>query len=90
MSLDRYLQNRSSRRIAVAQSSSSNSSTQINHSAASKRLQKARAASPLSSQSSSCERTPSSTISISSQLHNFPDSQANCGLHFKINWNNIH
>ncbi|KAF2184905.1 hypothetical protein K469DRAFT_708684 [Zopfia rhizophila CBS 207.26] len=66
MSLDRYLQNRSSRRIAVAQSSST------------------RAASPLSSQSSSCERTPSSTISISSQLHNFPDSQANCGLHFEI------
>ncbi|KAF2176236.1 hypothetical protein K469DRAFT_700232 [Zopfia rhizophila CBS 207.26] len=54
------------------------------------RSSRPRAASPLSSQSLSCERTLLSTISISSQSHNFPDSQANYSLHFEIDWNNIY
>src|SRR5437868_1035547 len=60
------------------------------YAAASKRLQKARASSSLSSQASSRDDTSSSINTAPESSHEFPnDETLNLGILFEIDWDNI-
>ena len=85
--MDPFVQ-RTSQRVGSSQASSSKAPYQPYHSAASKQLARAQAATPSSSTPSSREGSPGSP-SPAALSHEFPGDDANVGVVFAIDWEQI-